>query len=94
MTQQQIEHWLAMVTVAMPFILAAAHGLRRFATYLHAHAKSTADKGDDKVTQRLVDLATWLDVTATFIATASSGGLSRQPETVSTPSIERVEGGS
>lgn len=87
MNQQQIEHWLAMVTVAMPFVLALAHGFRRFAVYLHAHARSTADKGDDKVTQRILDLATWLDVGATFIATASSGGLNR------TPGIERVEAG-
>lgn len=77
MTRQEFEHYLAMVTIAMPIVLAGAHGFRGLARRLHEHAKSTPDKGDDRVTQRIVNVATWLDVVAEFIATAASGGLNR-----------------
>ncbi len=87
MTREQLEHYLAMVTVAMPLVLVGAHGLRRFAAHLHEHALSTADKRDDKVARRILDAAVWLDVIVLFVATAASGGLNR------TPGIERAEGG-
>lgn len=87
MTREQLEHYLAMVTIAMPIVLAGAHGLRRLAAHLHAHALSTADKRDDKVTRRILDAAMWIDVAVIFIATAASGGLNR------TPGIERAEEG-
>lgn len=71
---QRIEHWLAAVTLAMPFVLGFAHSLRAIAAKLHARSLTTKSDADDKVTQRILIAATWLDTLATAVAHAASMG--------------------
>lgn len=66
--------FFASVTVAMPFVLGGAHVFKSIATTLHERSKATPSKADDKVTQPILIVATWLDLLATSIAHAASMG--------------------
>jgi hypothetical protein len=77
---RDLEHFLAMVTVAMPIILAGAHMLRALAVRIREHALTTESKYDDQIAARLFTFAMWLDVIVVFVAKAASGGLARTSE--------------
>lgn len=88
-TREQIEHALALVTLAMPLILGGARFLLAFAEQLYAYAQTTAGKGDDEFVLRLLTAARWLDQIARAIGHAASlGVLRREPLT---PALERFE---
>jgi len=86
----QTEHYLATVTIAMPFVLGGAHTLLTIARALDARSKTTASKADDAVTSRLLIAATWIDAIARAVAHAASLGFFLRGEP--TPSPEHTEG--
>lgn len=91
---QTVEHYLALVTLAMPFVLGAAHAFRAFAEKLFEHAVTTSDKRDDAIMLRIIGIADWIETIARAVAhCASMGFFLRSDDTNPTPSLERVEGG-
>lgn len=84
-----IEHYLALVTVSMPFILGGAHTLLSIAQAAHGRSKTTTSTADDAVTSRLLVAATWIDLVARSIAHAASLGFFLRNDT---PRAERDGG--
>ena len=72
---ERLEHFLALVTVAMPIVLGVAHVLRAVSHQLLEYAVSTPGDGDDKVVRRIVAVADWIDAVAKAIAHAASMGV-------------------
>lgn len=92
MTLEKFEHYLAMITLAMPIVLTGAHSFLSIAQSLHAQSKKSKSKTDDKVTQVILNIATWLHVLALAIAHCASMGFFRRDTSLNpTPSLERVE---
>ena len=73
----QLQSILAWVSVAMPALLAFAHGLKALARAVGEHAATTADKGDDAFAAKLIKFADGLDRVVSFVAHMASGGLLR-----------------
>ncbi len=88
----EIERALALVTLAMPVVIVAAHALLSVANKLHEHALTTPSTGDDDVTARILAVAKWLDVVAVAVAQVASMGLfSRLTQPVKTPHARSVD---
>lgn len=78
-TYEQIVNLLAAVTLAMPVILAVAHGLVTVAERLYAYALTTPGKDDDRALARILGAARWLDQVARALAHLASLGVLRRP---------------
>jgi len=85
-TQDQIAEMLAVITIAMPIVLAVLHGARAITTRLRAYALTTPETWDDAATARVLRVLDGLDAIVDAVSSVVPG-----PPLPRTPGIERVE---
>lgn len=87
--REQIEHALAIITIAMPVVLVALHGTIGVVRRLRAYALTTPETWDERALDRVLRVLDWIEVLVLAVSRYIPGP--PRPETATTPGIERAE---